>query len=124
MGTVMTHQTERPLQLLTKVASGVVENRRFVLATGAQCTVAGSRAQGVSHEYAADTKSFALAVEGTTLVMTGGAITVGANVTTDVDGKAVVAVATNHINGIALAAQSEVGQLVEIQLLTSNEVVA
>jgi hypothetical protein len=121
MGEVFTYQTERPLQIFTKTASGVVNNRYFVTQAGAQCSVKGERAQGVAREYAADGATFAVTIEGTALVVAGEAFaSAGLRVTTNALGKAILADATNYINGITMAAQSEIGQLVEIQLSPSR----
>lgn len=118
---VQIFQTERPLQILTKIASGVVNNRHFVKQSGAQCTVAGEKAQGVAREYAADGKELPLSVEGTALVVAGASLaTAGTRVTTDTNGHAVAATSGQHINGIVMSPQTVVGQLVEIQLVVDD----
>jgi hypothetical protein len=121
MGEVFTFQTERPLQIFTKTAVGVVSNRYFVKQSGAQCTVAGERAQGVSREYADDGKTYAASVEGTALVVAGVVLdAAGIKVTTNASGEAMVARTGDFINGVTMAAQLTVGQLVEIQLSASG----
>jgi hypothetical protein len=114
--TAFINQTERPLQVFTKVASGVVNDRHFVKQSGAQCSAKGERAQGVSRSYAADAKTYAATIEGTALVIAGEALAAGIRVTTNSAGHAIAADATEYINGITLAAQAIAGQLVEIQL--------
>lgn len=118
---VITNLTERPLQIFTKVASGVVQNRHFVKFDGSQCSVRGEIAQGIAREYADDGKTFPVIVGGSALVVAGEALADEVEVTTNASGHAVKAYTGEHIIGKTLVAQAVSGQLVPIQLYSDTQ---
>ena len=115
MSTDLLH-TEKPVLIVTAVASGVVNPRRFVKFSGAQCSVKGEAAMGVSRDYAADGQPIEVTTQGTALVEAGEALGLGVEVTTSDAGKAVIAGKNNRVNGVTMRAQATSGQDVEIML--------
>lgn len=79
--------------VLPITASGAVTANRLVGYNGAQATVAGQKVLGVSATKAADGETLTVHVGHTAMVEAGGVITVGASLTTDSQGRAVVATA-------------------------------
>ncbi len=106
--------------VLTKpvTASGAVAANRFVLATGAQATVAGSSPIGVAREAAASGALFTCDMLGTAIVEAGAAIAKGVAVKTGADGRALT-YDTGTKAGVALQAATAAGQMIEILLIPS-----
>ena len=121
--TIYQRQTEKPGTRITRRASGAVTVNRFVKINGAQASVLGERVIGVSYDSALDTELIGVTVDGSALVMCGAvALGVGAEVTTDANGKAVQARAGQFGAGIVLNAANP-GELVEILLGSAKRVV-
>lgn len=115
MSTDLLH-TEKPTLIVTAVASGAVSTRHFVKFSGAQCTVKGEPAMGVSRDNAADGQPLDVTVQGSALVVAGEALDAGVEVTTNALGHAVIAGKNNRVNGVTMRAQATSGQDVEILL--------
>lgn len=113
--TIRVHQTEAPVNIITRTSSGIVAARRFVKIDGSQATQ-GSLSLGVAREETASRAEMAVIIEGTALVTAGCVLAAGDQVTSDADGKAVIAYNTEYINGVVLSACDAEDQLVEIQL--------
>ena len=107
-----------PLLPITMTASGAVTAERFVTSAGAQITVAGTAAIGVSRNTAADTAKMTVDTIGTAIIEAGGAITAGAAVKAGADGRA-LAYDTGTKAGIALQAATAAGQRIEIFVLSA-----
>jgi hypothetical protein len=109
----------RSVLTLTMTAAGAITAHRFVTAAGAQAG-ADANAIGVAlaAASAAGDKVPVLAI-GTVSVEAGAAISAGATVKADAQGRAVPWATSGARLGIALAAASAAGELVEV-LLVSN----
>lgn len=90
-------------------AAAAITKKRFVKMSGeqqvTQCSVAGELAIGVSQFGVSTTeiargKGASIIEEGRAIVEAGGTVAVGNKITTDNQGRAVVAVSTNHVMGI------------------------
>lgn len=113
----MSLHTEKPGKIVTGVANGAITKRRFVNYSDAVCNAIGQLAKGVSREEDTDTgKSFAIVIDGTALVETAAVLAAGDRVTTNGVGKAIKAAKGRYVNGVAMRAQTEIGQLCEIRL--------
>ncbi len=109
--------TEKPELIRSAIAAGAITKRRFISFADVVCGTIGILVKGVSREEDTDSgKSFAFVSRGTALVEAGEALVKGDKVATSALGKAVKAVATNHIAGTVMRDQTEVGQPVEILL--------
>ena len=121
----MSLHTEKPGIKTTGVAGAAITKRRFIGYDDKVCSTIGQKAKGVSGEDDQDiNKTFAITIDGTALVEAGEALAVETEVTTNALGKAILATAGHHINGIVMRAQSVIGQLVEIRLMTGGVSVA
>jgi len=107
--------TEYPGLIISRTASGAVTERRFVKNSGAQCSVRGEFAIGVSMDGADSGKSFAVCVDGIVLVTCAQKLVADAVVTTDAAGKAIPAVKNNYILGYCMV-ETEAGDLAPILL--------
>ena len=94
-------------------AAADVAEKRFVDYTGTPCAAAG-KALGVSHSGGADTGEQCPLALGIVLVEAGGAISAGADVESDADGKA-VAYSTGEVNGTALDAATAEGDIIRVK---------
>jgi hypothetical protein len=106
-------------------AGAAITKKRFVKLTGAQqvsqCSVAGENAIGVamfsvSTAEIAKGKGASVLEAGRAIVEAGAAVAVGAKVTTDNQGRAVTAVATNHVLGICEKASANAGEEITVRL--------
>lgn len=100
---------------LTLVASGAVAESRIVGFDSAQATTQGQKVMGPSIAQAASGEAFGVVAQGTAIVETGAAITIGDSLITDSDGRAIpvtggltvatgaVAVTSSAANGAILA---------------------
>jgi hypothetical protein len=98
--------TENALRCVTKIAAGNLSAKQyhFMEDTAGKvdsCNAAGERAYGVLQDKpeAAD-RACSVAVSGITKIKLGGTVASGDKVTTDNQGRAVAAVATNQMLGI------------------------
>lgn len=105
-----------PLLTLTVALSGTVAVHRFVTAAGAQAG-ANANTLGVAQLAGVASDKVAVDVIGTTLVEAGAAITAGATLETDADGKAITWDTAGGKVGIALEAATGAGQIIEVLLL-------
>ena len=87
----------------------------FIGFTGALCAV-NEKALGVLAENVLVDEQAPVAVAGIALVKSGAAVAVGAEISSDVDGKAVTKVA-GALNGYALDAATGADQLVRVKLV-------
>lgn len=83
----MTRQSISLLDL-TLTASGAVTEYRAVKHSGAQATVQGEKVLGVARYGAADGKDYVASVKGSAVIETGAAITKGASLIVDSQGRA------------------------------------
>jgi hypothetical protein len=121
--TIYQRQTEKPGIRITRRAVGAVTVNRFVKINGAMASVLGEKVIGVSYDSALTTELIGVTVDGSALVECGAvALGVGAEVTTDANGKAVQARAGHFGAGIVLNAALP-GELVEILLGSAKRVV-
>jgi len=127
----MAQKLYKPILIDSILATATLPKQRFISFAGAVCT-AGQKAIGVCDVETDSGQLAPVGVLGVFLVETGGAITVGAAVTSDANGKAVVAtddaitsttandVTTysiqkgSAINGYALDAASASGETIRI----------
>lgn len=113
----MTEPVENPLGIFTMTASGSVTGKRFVKYSGAQCDTAGEDAAGIAMHDADDGDPLAVAPMGTCLVTGGSAMsTIGTQVATNADGKAITAVNPHIIQGVTLSVCSGDGDEILIAL--------
>lgn len=84
-------QQSMSLLSLTLIASGAVTENRLVGFTGAQATVAGQKVMGTALTRAATGEALGVVTHGTAIVESGAAITVGAALVSDSQGRAVPA---------------------------------
>jgi hypothetical protein len=109
--------TFKPISIVTGLASGAIIKHRFINYSDAVCNAIGQLAKGVSYEEDSDiNKAFAIITEGTALVETAAVLAAGDRVTTNGVGKAIKAAKGRYVNGVAMRAQTVVGQLCEIRL--------
>jgi len=118
----MGRQTERFETVVTRIASGTVDARRFIRQNGKQCDGAGQKAMGVSMDCAVNGQTFPVAIDGTALVEAGAGIPSDVEVTTDANGRAVRATRGQIVNGRSLGSVSGLGQDVEVFLCTGISV--
>jgi hypothetical protein len=106
-------------------AAAAITKKRFVKITGeqqvSQCSVAGENAIGVaifsvSTAEIAKGKGASVIEEGRAIVEAGVALVVGNKVATDNQGRAVVAVATNHVLGVVEKGASGAGSECTVHL--------
>ena len=112
----MSFPTYKPGVIVSAPANGDVAAKRFVGYDDAQVASAGAEAKGVTIDGADDGKELAIIISGTALVTSGAAISVGASLASDANGKAVTAVATNKILGVAVTAAAGADEDIEIDL--------
>ena len=105
-----------PILTLSHVCSGAIAAHRFVTHAGDQA-VANENARGVSRTAGADTEIIPLDVMGTTVVEAGAAVTAGASLKSDANGKAITQTTGTPILGVALQAAAADGDLIEILLI-------
>lgn len=109
----------RPVLTLTVTAAGAISANRFVTAAGAQAA-ADANAIGVARTAAAGAgEKIPVDVIGTASVEAGAAVTAGATVKADAQGRAIPWATSGARIGIALEAATAAGQLIEV-LLVSN----
>lgn len=108
----------RSVLTLTMTAAGTIAANRFVTAAGAQAG-ADANAIGVALNAATAADKVPVLAIGTVSVEAGAAITAGATVKSDAQGRAVPWATSGARLGIALTAASAAGELVEV-LLVSN----
>jgi hypothetical protein len=96
-------------------APGAVTAGHGVGFTGAQASVAGQKIAGLAFTDAVTGDDYSVLISGVGEAIAGGAITVGASLTMDAQGRAVVSAAgTDYIFGDALTATTVAGQKVEV----------
>ena len=108
----MAKKLYKPLLIDSVTANENLEQYRFVGFDGRHCA-AGAKAYGVCDVSTEKDQYAPVGVLGIFLVEAASAITVGANVTSDANGKAVTVSENNAINGIALDAASA-GDIIRI----------
>ena len=116
--------TSNPGVIISLKATTAITRRRFIDAAGNHCAAA-ERAVGVSQsDVAADVMADVM-VTGVAVVESGGAVTQGAYVQADADGKAVAMTAVaadaaainKSASGVALEAATATGQFIRVKLL-------
>ena len=112
----LTNKTYQPVQSLSIRTTADLPAFRFINFAGGLC-VADSRALGVTDCAHADGDLASVVSLGTVAVETSGAITLGADVSADADGKAKLTLSTEIVNGRALEACSGVA-VIRIKLLS------
>lgn len=101
----MSNKTYQPLLIFPVKATSDLEQYRFAGFDGNHC-LAGKKAVGVVDVSTEKGQCCPIAALGLLLVTAGGTITAGDAVTSDNNGKAVVATKTDEINGYALDSAS------------------
>ena len=101
---------------LTRTAAAALVANRFVTAAGG-VPAAGAAVLGVTRTDAESGDLVPVDVLGTTEVVAGAAVTAGATVMTDNQGRAVAHSSTNVRVGVALSAATAAGQSIEVLLL-------
>jgi hypothetical protein len=99
-------QQSMSILTLTMIANGAVTENRLVGFNGAQATVAGQKVMGSSMTKAANGEALGVVTHGTAIVETGVAITVGAALVCDSQGRAVPASGTLGVLSGAVAVTS------------------
>lgn len=100
----------------TVISTAATLRKKFVLASGAQAG-ANARAIGVTlDEVDAAGKPLPVCISGTAFVLSGAAVTLGADVTSDASGRAIAAGA-NPVNGIALDAATGADETIRIRIV-------
>ena len=109
-------RTSNALLTETIIASGTITSGRFVTFGGLQVGIQGEKVLGVARTDAGLGEAVAIDVLGIVPVEAGGAITVGADVIADAQGRAIVnpAAATEFVIGTARQAAGGAGQFIEI----------
>jgi len=97
----MAEKLYKPLLIDSITATVDLPKQVFVDFNGAICT-AGQKAFGICDVETEKDQAAPIAVLGILLIVAGGTITKGSNITSDANGKAVVAQSSNAINGYAL----------------------
>ena len=105
-----------PTLTLTIVATGTIVADRFITPLGAQA-VADANTLGVSRVAGVSGDKLTVDVDGTAVVETGAAITVGQTLKVDASGRAIPWVTAGARVGIALEAASATGQFIEVRLI-------
>lgn len=109
----MAEKTYKPLLIDSVKAVSNLQKQRFVGLDGNVCQ-AGAKAYGVC-DVETDAEQYTpVAVSGILLVETGGAITIGAEVTSDAEGKAVAVTDSEKVNGYALDESTSAGEIIRI----------
>ena len=108
----MAEKLYKPLLIDSLKANEDLAKQVFVDFEGNICT-AGKKAFGVCDVETNKDQIAPIAVLGILLVVAGGTITKGSNITSDANGKAVVVTSTEAINGYALDDGSE-GEVIRI----------
>jgi hypothetical protein len=108
-------KTYNPVLTVSVTAASDIPKARFIGFNGDLCAQ-NTKALGVSE---VDTKlgqQMPVIVYGIALVESGGAVNVGAAVTSDANGKAVPA-GTNPVNGYALDGSTGAGEIIRVKLV-------
>ena len=109
----MAEKTYKPLLIDSVKAVSNLKQHRFVGLDGNVCQ-AGAKAYGVC-DVETDAEQYTpVAVLGILLIETGGAITIGAEVTSDAEGKAVAVTGSEKVNGYALDESTTSGEIIRI----------
>lgn len=109
----MAKKLYKPLLIDSIKAGENVEQYRFIGFDGRHCS-AGQKAYGVCDVSTEKDQLAPVGVIGVFLVEAASAITAGAKVTSNADGKAVTVADNNEINGIALDSASASGDIIRI----------
>lgn len=104
----------KALEKRTVTAAGNISKCRLVSYAGSQLSSAGALAFGIANGDATLGKQVSITTEGSEVAEAGGAIAVGAAVTSDASGRVIVAATGHQIFGRALTASSATGQYVEV----------
>src|SRR5574344_1263984 len=109
----MNNKLYKPLLIDSIKATANLPKQRFVGFDGGLCAT-GAKAYGVCDVETESGQQAPIGVLGILLVEAGGAITQGANVTSDATGKAVAIANTEKVNGIALDVATAAGEIIRI----------
>lgn len=113
--------TYTPGITITLQAGADVTEKRFVKLTAAdtcQTCGDGEQAVGVNVWTTSQNRYCSVIISGTAIVVAGGAVSAGARVASDANGKAVAAAAGDYICGVAKTAASADGDEIEVILTT------
>lgn len=106
----------RPIQTLSRTASATLAAHRFVTVAGA-VPAANAAVFGVTQTAATSGQLLPVVTLGTARVEAGAAVTAGAVVMTDNQGRAVTHTSTNVKVGYALTAAGAAGEFIEVFLI-------
>lgn len=118
--------TQQNTQLISQLAAADLSAKQFyfVEETAAKtvnaCNAITDIAVGVLQNKPTQGQAASVAIDGTTKVVAGAAIAVGAKVAPMATGKAQTAASTQFPRGVALEAAAADGDLIEILLITSG----
>jgi hypothetical protein len=106
----------RPILVLPVAAAAAIAANRFVTAARQQAG-ADANALGVSLSAAATGEMLPIVNLGTAVVEAGAAVTAGATVKADAQGRAIAWATSGARLGVALTAATAAGQLIEVSLI-------
>lgn len=109
----MTEKTYKPVLISSITPKTNIKKCRFIGFDGNYCT-ANAKAYGVVDVDTDMEDMLPVGIIGILLVETGGAVTVGAKVTSDSEGRAVVVSDSEECNGYALDEASAAGEFIRI----------
>lgn len=109
----MTEKTYKPILISSILAKSNIKKCRFIDFEG-NYTTAGIKAYGVSDVESGKDEMLPVGLLGVLLIETGGAITVGAKVTSDSEGRAIAVSDSEECNGYALDEASAAGEFIRI----------
>jgi hypothetical protein len=107
----------RPVLTLTITSAGAVSAHRFVTPGGAQAGADGNAIGVTQTDAAAAGAHMPVVALGTAIVEAGAAISAGATVKSDAQGRAIAWATSGARLGIALTSSSAAGQFVEVLLI-------
>ena len=109
----MAKKLYKPILIDSIKAGENVEQYRFIGFNGRYCA-AGAKAYGICDVSTEKDQLAPIGVLGIFLVEAGAAVSVGAKVTSDANGKAVTVANSDEVNGIALDSASASGDIIRI----------
>lgn len=109
----MSEKTYKPVLISSITAKTDIKKCRFIGFDGNYCT-AGVKAYGVSDVETDKEEMLPVSVIGVLLIEAGGAVTVGAKVTSDAEGRAVAITDSEECNGYALDEATATGEFIRI----------
>ena len=110
------HISFKTLERRTVTAAGTITAQRCVGYDGLQITVAGARPWGIAEYGDIVGKQVTIATEGSCVVEAGAAVTIGALLATDAQGRLIPATTGQFVFGRALGAAAQAGRFFEVHI--------